>query len=148
MKFKELIYKYFDTLETILLLAFSAGLILLLQQFEYAKYVFASSSGAMALLYWLKAIDKNSETGTFARFSQKFVWYGLMITPAAIYSKINMYEKSNMFLIFAITLLFLALGTRTYQKIKKTSKVPNSDFFRLIVAITIALSIFALPLSK
>ncbi|MEA3450989.1 MAG: hypothetical protein U9Q83_03695 [Bacteroidota bacterium] len=146
MKFKVLIYKHFDTLETILLVAFAAGLMLLYQQFEYAKYIFASGSGAMAILYWFKAIERNSEEDNFSRYSQKFVWYGLMLTPAAIYSKINTYEKSDIFLIFAISLLVIALGVRIYQKIKMKTVVPNSDFFRIIIAIIIALSIFALPL--
>lgn len=148
MKFKELIYRNFETLETIFILVFTAGLILLFKQIEYAKYIFASGAGALALIYWFKAIEKNSESNNKERYSQKFVWYSLMISPAAIYSKINMYEKSNIFLIFSIGLILLALIIRVIQKLNKKITVPNEDLVRLIVAIIINLSIFALPLPK
>lgn len=148
MKFKELIYKNFETLETIFLLVFTGGLMLLFQQVEYAKYIFASGTGALAIIYWFKAIEKNSESNNKKRYSQKFVWYSLMISPAAIYSKINMFEKSNMFLIFSIALILSALTIRIIQKINKKVTVPNEDIIRLVVATIINLSIFALPLPK
>ncbi len=148
MKFKQLIYKYFDTFETIFLLLFATGFVLLYMQMEYSKYIFASGSGAMALLYWFKAIERNSEDNNIVRYSQKLVWYALMIIPAAIYSKISMYDNSNLFLIASIALLFIALTLRIIQKINKKIFVPVSDLIRLILAIIIALSIFALPLAK
>ena len=148
MKFKQLIYKYFDSFETIFLVLFAAGFILLYMQIEYSKYIFASGAGAMALLYWFKAIERNSNDDNISRYSQKLVWYALMNLPAALYSKINMYDKSNLFLLASIALLLIALILRIVQKINKKINVPVSDLMRLVLAIIIGLSIFALPLTK
>jgi len=145
MKAKELISKHFDTLETIFLIIFAIGLGTILLQKSFSIYVFGAGSILLAILYWIKAIQRNNTENLKIRYSEKFVWYSLMIAPIAIFSKLNLYEKSDLFLLFSIILMLIALIIRLYQKISKKAEVPNSDITRLIIALIISSFLYSFP---
>ena len=145
MKFKELINNKFDLFETIFLLIFALGFGLILVQKSYAIYTLGVGAGALAILYWFKAVQRFDEEDNKTRYSRKFVWYSLMITPIAIFSKINLYTKSDYFLIFSILLILFALSIRFFQLFKKSVVFKNEDFIRLTVALIVAFFVYILP---
>lgn len=146
MKIREYVIKNFDTLETIVLLFFAAGFLTVLQEIKDANYFFGAAAVLMSILYWFRASDRTKNTDKTIDFKQKIIWYGLMITPIAIFAKIRLDERSNIFMAIAIGMLLIAFFERLHQKIAKKQEVPVSDFIRIIAAIIVALSIFALPL--
>jgi lipopolysaccharide export LptBFGC system permease protein LptF len=148
MKLKSFINKYFDSFETIFLLIFASGIAMILLQKKLAIYILGTGTATLAILYWLKAIEHNSDTDKKNRYSQKLVWYSMMIAPLAIFSKLNLYDKSNEFMIFSLVLLSLSLIIRIIQKSKNPTDVPYSDIVRLATTIIIAFFIFTLPLAK
>lgn len=148
MKLNKLIEKYFDILETVFIILFAAGLGTILLQKSYSIYVQYVGSGSLAILYWLRAIQQKKTENVKIKYSKKLVWYSLMIAPIAIFSKVNIYAKSDIFLIFSISLMFVALIIRAYQKITKKAEVPNSDIVRLIVAIIVSLFLYSFPFAS
>jgi len=145
MNIRELVKKHFDTAETVVLLIFAASFFTVFIELQNASYYFGTGAILMAILYWFKASER-SETAVKINIKQKIIWYGLMITPIAIYSKVKMDENSNIFMGLALGMLIVAFFVRLHQKIAKQEDVPASDFVRIIAAIIVALSIFALPL--
>ncbi len=146
MKFKDIIYKHFDTLETIFLLIFAAGLIAIFNEVTNAKYILGAGAGLLSVLYLIRSNQK-SEDKKFD-ITNKIAWYGLIITPLALYAKIQIYEESNILLEIALAILAIALILKIYQKVKDKNKVKNADIIRLVIAIIITLVLFALPLPK
>lgn len=148
MKFSKLINKYFDILETIFLIIFAAGIGTILLQKSYSIYIQYAGTGTLAILYWLRAIQQKKSENIRIKYSEKLVWYSLMIAPIAIFSKVNLYGNSDTFLIFSILLMFVALIIRIFQKITKKTEVPTADFVRLSVAIIISLYLYSFPFSS
>ncbi len=143
---RKFINKYFDTFETIFLLIFAASLFLFTQEFKHTKIIFGIAAVLVALLYWFKASEKTIKEDINKNYSSKIYWFSLMVTPLAIFSKIRMDQNSNIFMAIAGGLLIISLAIRIYQKFFGKKKVKTSDFVRLIIALLIAFSIFALPL--
>ena len=145
MKVKDLINSKFDLFETVFLLIFAIGFGVILLQKSYAIYTLGVGSGALAILYWFKAVQRFDDEDNKTRYSRKFVWYSLMITPIAIFSKINLYEKSDYFLLFVILLILLALIIRFMQLFNKSVVFKNEDFVRLTVALIVSFFVYILP---
>ncbi len=145
MKVKDLINSKFDLFETVFLLIFAIGFGVILLQKSYAIYTLGVGSGALAILYWFKAVQRFDDEDNKTRYSRKFVWYSLMITPIAIFSKINLYEKSDYFLLFVIILILLALIIRFMQLFNKSVVFKNEDFVRLTVALIVSFFVYILP---
>ncbi len=145
MNLREKIIKHFDTVETVFLLIFAATFITVLKEIEYSKYIFGAGSFLMAIPYWFKATYRKQGDKKL-NFRQKISWYGLMITPIAIYSKVIMEKNSNLFLLLTIALLFVALVFKVLDKINNTENIQTADIIRIIAGIIISFSIFALPL--
>ncbi len=145
MKVKELLNSKFDLFETIFLLIFAIGFGVILLQKSYAIYTLGVGAGALAILYWFKAVQRFDDEDNKTRYSRKFVWYSLMITPIAIFSKINLYEKSNYFLLFVILLILVALIIRFMQLFNRSVVFKNEDFVRLTVAMIVSFFVYILP---
>ncbi|MBN2662049.1 MAG: hypothetical protein JXR68_00245 [Bacteroidales bacterium] len=146
MKIRDFVIKHFDTIETIALLAFAAGLMTVMFEIDNANYFFGAGAVIMSAPYWFKASEKNKNSQIRTNIKHKVIWYGLMITPIAIFSKVRMDERSNLFMGVAVGILIIAFFINLTNKIAKKEDVPSSNFIRIIAAIIIALSIFALPL--
>lgn len=146
MKIREFVTKHFDTLETVLLLVFAGSFVTVIMEIENFNYYFGAGAVLMGTLYWFKASERTNKKDKKYDYKEKINWYALMITPIAIFSKVRMDERSNIFMGVAIGLLIFAFSVKLHKKIAKQEEVPTSDFIRIIAAIIISLSIFALPL--
>ncbi len=146
MKIKEFINKYFDTIETILLLGFAAGMIMILMQIEHSYLILRISLGAIAVLYWFKAIEKNDEQKISKKISEKAIWFALLLTPIAILSKLQFSENANIFLLVSIILLVLSISYRIFEQKKSKNKINIGEFTRVIVAIILCIFVFSLPI--
>ena len=146
MKIKEFLNEYFDTIETILIIGFAAGMVLMLQEMEYSKLVLRISLGALAILYWSKAVERKKEQETKEKLSEKLMWYSLLLTPIALLSKLQFNENANAFLIVSMILLVSAIIFRIYERINSKKKVNMGEISRLFIAIILNFSLFTLPL--
>ena len=146
MKIKEFLDKYFDVIETFFLLGFACGMIMLVKQIVYAFWVLKISLGALAVLYWSKAIDRNKEQQLKEKISEKMLWYSLLLTPVAVISKLQFSDNANKFLIFAMVALLFALIFRLYERKSSKQKIIIGEIIRLLVALLLAFYLYSLPL--
>ncbi|MBN2890503.1 MAG: hypothetical protein JXL97_01420 [Bacteroidales bacterium] len=146
MKIREFINKYFDTIETILILGFAAGMIMILKEMHYAFWVLRISLGALAILYWSKTTERKENQPASEKISEKVMWYSLIITPIAIIGKLQFSENANAFLLFSLGALFFAGGYRIFERKKAKEKINTGEITRLLIAAILAFSLFTLPL--
>ncbi len=146
MKTKNLLYKYFDIIETILILVFAIGMVMILKELKYAFWVLKISLGVLAFLYWSKTLKKDDSKSTKEKISEKFIWYSLLLTPIAIISKFQFNENANYFLLFCLVTLISSGIYRIIERKKAEQKINIGEITRLLIAIILTFSVFTLPL--
>ncbi len=146
MKIKQFFNKYFDAIETILILGFAAGMILILQEVkEFSYWTIRISLGGLAVLYWSKTVQRKENQTTKEKISEKIIWYAFMLAPIAILSKLQFQENANIFLIFSIIITISAI---IYRIIERTFKqIKTSEIIRALIIFIISLWLYSLPLT-
>lgn len=148
MKIREFIEKNFDIIETILLLILLGGIFSYVKEMSFAKYAFPVSVALITILYWFKATLKLPFDNKLYYFYAKINWYGLMLSPLALYSKLKMYDKSDLLLLMIMGLLVAGLVLFVINKAKNKELTKFSDITRTILALVISLILYLLPLTK
>lgn len=145
MQIKEEISKHFDVIETVIIIGFAVGMVLMLQEIEYSKLVIKISLVVLAILYWIRSSERKEGQNIKEKISEKLMWYSLVITPIALLSKLEFKDNANVFLIVTMGLLLAAMIYRIYERLKSKNRVNMGEITRLIVAMILAFSLFALP---
>ena len=145
MQIKEEISKHFDTIETVVIVGFAIGMVLMLQEIEHSKMVIKISLGVLAILYWIRSTERKENQDRKEKISEKLMWYSLVITPIALLSKFEFKDNANVFLIVSMGLLVAAMIYRIYERLNSKNKINGGEISRLIIAMILAFSLFALP---
>lgn len=145
MQIKEEISKHFDVIETVIIIGFAVGMVLMLQEIEYSKLVIKISLVVLAILYWIRSSERKEGQNIKEKISEKLMWYSLVITPIALLSKLEFKDNANVFLIVTMGLLLAAMIYRIYERLKSKNRVNMGEITRLIVAMILAFSLYALP---
>jgi hypothetical protein len=145
MKIKAFVLKYFDTIETVLIIAFFVALLLIIFQIDYSNYVLKGSLISIAIIYWFKTLENIEDNKFILKFSQKLSWYSLVIVPISIMSKLQFNQKAELFLIFSIILLVLSIILNIFVQIKNKSSNKIGIFIRQFICVIITVFLFSIP---
>lgn len=146
MKIKEFLHKFFDTIETVLIVGFAAGMIMILKEVDYSFWVLRISLGSLAILYWSKTIQRKENQEAKEKIAEKLVWYSLLLTPIAIISKLQFNETANTFLLFSMAALAFAGIYRIFERKSSKKKIVPGEVTRILLALVLAFWLYSLPL--
>ncbi len=145
MKIKELLNKYFDAIETVLLLCFATGMVLVLNEMRGVSFwTIRISLLALTVLYWSQTVKQKDYANIKEKISEKFLWYSLILAPLSILSKLQFQDNANIFLLFSGILIFIAILYRIIER--KFKKIKINEIIRAFIALIIIAWLYLLPL--
>ncbi len=138
--------KYFDTIETVCAIGFSAGMILLIQQIKFAPEVLWVSLIALALLYWFAAIaPTESKESNFELFFRKIKWIGFALAVIGILLRLQFSDKSYQLLAIGGVMCLIIIALHYYRAMKLKNRTDHkSGLIRAFILGFISLYLFAL----
>jgi len=119
--------KRFDTLETIFVVLFSLGMVLLMTEtieianFRIAEWTLWISLGGMILIYWIISYKKESEQ-ILNIFVHKLTWLGYAVAVLGILLKLQFENNAEYALLAGIIAVSLNIILNIYLIIKKKLK--------------------------
>lgn len=144
--FGEFIKKNFDVIETVLAVLFSASLLMIINEINYATEGVWISLSAIAILYWLMAIlPVEQKEETFELLFRKIKWLGLSLAIIGILLAIQLSEKADYLLIAGTIICAIILILIIYNGIKnKNRKETISSAIRTFLIGLISIYLLAL----
>jgi len=139
------ISKYFDTIETIALLTFVAGTMMLLKDYENAIKVVWFGLGGLIILYWLMAVEpKTDEETIFAMVIRKLTWIAFSISLVGIVLKFEFDDKAEPALLAGFVSVIISMILTIYVSVKETKKLNIKNIVRAIIIGSICIFIYTL----
>ncbi len=139
------ISKYFDLLETILVILFAIGLTLLIYEVKYSIKAVMVVSIVLAFFYWIMSFEpRNKEDSTLKLISSKITWISLAIGVFGILMKLQFEEKADLLLFVGILTLLSSIIINLVLYFKEKSKLKIATFVRAFIYILVCLFLYTL----
>jgi len=139
------IAKYFDAIETILILVFVISMGLILFEINHAIIVISSVIILLALLYWFMSMEPRTENDTTLKlYTKKLTWISLSLSVLGLLMKLQFDEKANIMLLLGIVLIFISLILNYIIWKKEKEKIKIAVFVRALLFILISLYLYTL----
>lgn len=137
--------KYFDIIETVLVILFAITVTILTREIKYSIIAVSVSSILLAFLYWIMSFESRNENDSkFKYYSGKFTWIALAVAVLGILLKFQFDEKSEMMLFVSILVLIISIILNIVLKIKEKAKVKPAVYVRALIYILVCLFLYSL----
>jgi len=140
--------KSFDTIETVFVVLFSLGMVLLMTEtveivnFRIAEWTLWISLGGLILVYWIISYKKENEK-LLNIFFHKLTWLGYAVAVLGILLKLQFEDKAEYALLAGIIAISLSIILNIYMIIKKELK-HKKNIVRSIIIGMIALFLLSM----
>jgi len=130
--FRNLIIRWFEHLESVFMLTFAAGMLMLTRQIEYSQIALWTGATGLVILYLFKSFESPKEN-IFEFMVFKFGWLGLVLAIFGMISKLMMLEKANLLLWIAIFMILFGIGGSLQLKLIDKKIVSKRDITRFVI---------------
>jgi len=137
--FRYKILKGFDLLENIFSLTFAFGLFFLTKEIIWAKIVLWVGIIGLSFLYLIKSFEAPKDD-LLTYLVYKITWISYILALFGIYSKLEVYENSQILLYIAFLTLLVSIITLIFFRNKFIYLFNTKDILRNITFFTITLA--------
>jgi predicted membrane channel-forming protein YqfA (hemolysin III family) len=137
--------KHFDLAETILVILFAVGLILITNEVKYTLKIMMGVTVALAVLYWIMSFEpRKREDSGLKFFSSKISWISLALAVFGILMKLQFEEKADLLLLVSFICLSGSIILNLVTYFKEKSQIKVATFVRSSIYILVCLFLYTL----